>query len=253
MSPVPNHNAVGPALISGVCVAIGLIGGGYYIGKGAARFKAESRTVTVKGLVERDVKADQAIWTLDLRRANDDLHEAHDGILADRDAAIAFLKARGFKDDEIARSPTNTNDKLARDYGGSKDDRLRYVVTTSVIVTTGNVDGVRDAVGATEDLLKVGVVLGRSRESETANPRYIVTRFNDLRPQLLAEATRNARAIAKQFAADSANHIGGIHSANQGTIQIFGSDGHDESGTYSPTSTLVKKIRVVSTFEFDLK
>jgi len=86
-----------------------------------------------------------------------------------------------------------------------------------------------------------------------ANPRYIVTTFNALRPQLLAEATKNARFTAEQFASDSGARIGRIRSANQGMIQIFGSEGNDESAPYSPTSTPVKKIRVVSTFEFELK
>jgi hypothetical protein len=81
----------------------------------------------------------------------------------------------------------------------------------------------------------------------------VVAKFNDLRPQLLAEATKNARSIAQQFAADSGARVGSIRSANQGNIQIFGSDGNDESAPFSATSTPLKKIRVVSTFEFELQ
>ena len=116
---------------------------------------------------------------------------------------------------------------------------------------TPNIAQVQKSLGSTEELLKAGVVL--DGEGSAANPRYLVSKFNQLRPQLLAEATKNARAIAQQFAADSGAEVGKIHSANQGMIQIFGSDGNDESGPYSPTSTPVKKIRVVSTFEFELK
>jgi hypothetical protein len=71
--------------------------------------------------------------------------------------------------------------------------------------------------------------------------------------QLLADATKNARITAQQFASDSGAQVGKIRSANQGTIKIFGSDGNDESAPYSPTSTPSKKIRVVSTFEFELR
>ena len=97
------------------------------------------------------------------------------------------------------------------------------------------------------------MILDGEREGGAANPRYVFSKFNELRPQLLAEATKNARTIAQQFAADSGASVGKIYSANQGAIQIFGSDGSDESGPYSPTSTPMKKIRVVSTFEFELK
>jgi hypothetical protein len=240
-------------LFLGACVTLGLATGGYLIGRGIARFKWDTRTVTVKGLVEKDVDADEAVWTLELKRASSELADAHARIGADREAVLAFLRKHGFKDDEIGRQPTLTVDKLARDFGQDKEgDRLRYVVTTALVVKTSNVERVRSALGSTDELLGSGVVLDGERDGR-ANPRYIVSRFNDLRPQLLAAATKNARTIAEQFASDSGVTVGRIRSANQGTIQIFGSDGNDESGPYSPTSTPVKKIRVVSTFEFDLE
>ena len=184
------------AAILGICLLIGLVSGGYFIGNGAARFKSDSRTVTVKGLVEKEVKADQAVWKLGLRRASDDIRDAQAKISADRDAALAFLQKQGFKNDEIAREPTRTIDKMAREFGQLPGaDRLRYIVTTSLVVTTANVHLVRSALSATDELLKSGIVLDGDREG-AANPRYVVSRFNDLRPQLLAEATKNARATA---------------------------------------------------------
>jgi hypothetical protein len=97
------------------------------------------------------------------------------------------------------------------------------------------------------------VLLMQTANRSVSNLVVKVSKFNELRPQLLAEATKNARATAQQFAADAGAQIGKIRSANQGMIQIFGNDGNDESGPFSPTSTLVKRIRVVSTFEFDLQ
>jgi len=242
------------ALILGVCVLIGLTAAGYFTGKGVARFKSDTRTVTVKGLVEREVKADQAVWSLRVRRAGDDLKDTQAKIAADRDAVVAFLKKQGFKDEEIERQPISIIDKLARQYGGQNpNERFRYVVSAAVEIRTANVERIRSSIGATDELLKTGIVLDGENEGRAANPRYVVSRFNELRPELLAEATKNARKIAEQFAADSGTRVGAIRSANQGTIQIFGTDGNDESAPYSQTSTPVKKIRVVSTFEFELK
>ena len=87
-----NRSAVVPAVIVGLCLVVGLAIGGYFVGKGAARFRSDVRIVTVKGLVEREVKADQAVWTLGLRRASENLQDAHTRISADRDAAVAFLR-----------------------------------------------------------------------------------------------------------------------------------------------------------------
>jgi hypothetical protein len=249
-----NGQAVKAAIIVGCCLIVGLTAAGYFIGRGTARFKSEIRTVTVKGLVEREVNADEAVWTLSLRRAGDDVGEAHRRISKDRDAVLAFLRQQAFTDDEITRQPTRTVDKLAREFGQPQTtERFRFLVTGAIVVRTAKVEQVQKSLGATEELLKAGVILDGEREGSAANPRYLVSKFNELRPQLLAAATKNARAIAQQFAADSGVSVGKIHSANQGSIQIFGSDGNDESGPYSPTSTPVKKIRVVSTFEFELK
>jgi hypothetical protein len=254
MADRQNHSSVLAASLIGGCLLVGLSAAGYFVGRGTARFKSDVRTVTVKGLVEREVKADEAVWTLNLRRAGDDLKDAHTRISADRDAVHAFLQKRGFKDSEITRQPTRTIDKLAREYGQSQaNERFRYLVTTATVVRTGNVALVQKSLGETEELLRGGVILDGEREGGIANPRYVLSNFNDLRPSLLAEATKNARTIAQQFAADSDTTVGKIQSANQGAIQIFGSDGNNESGPYSPTSTPVKKIRVVSTFEFELK
>ncbi|HTY42747.1 MAG TPA: SIMPL domain-containing protein [Thermoanaerobaculia bacterium] len=238
---------------AGVFVFAGLALAGYFVGQGVERLRSAVRTVTVKGLVEKEVKADQAIWTLNLRRASRDLEEARARIGTDRDAAFAFLRKLGFDEAEIERAPIRTIDKLAREYGQPQgNDPLRYILTTALVVKTPKIELVRSAVGQTDELLKAGVVLDGG-EGGPANPRYAVSAFNDLRPQLLADATKNARAMAQQFAADSGSRVGRIQSANQGMIQIFGSDGNDESGPFSPTSTPVKKIRVVSTFEFALE
>lgn len=254
MASNDNKSIVFAAFVIGMCLLVGLAAGGYFIGKGGKKFKSDIRTVTVKGLVEKEVKSDQASWALDFRRASNDLKDAHAQISSDVGLVVAFLKNQGFKDEEIGRQPMQTIDKLALEYDQSQAaERLRYVVTTSLLVTSTNVDLVIKALGATEELLKAGVVLSGQQDGGRANPRYIITAFNALRPQLLAEATKNARLTAQQFASDSGAKVGKIRSANQGMIQIFGTDGNDESAYYSPTSTPSKKIRVVSTFEFELE
>ncbi|MGH7817289.1 MAG: SIMPL domain-containing protein, partial [Candidatus Binatia bacterium] len=204
MVETENGQSVKAAIIVGCCLIIGLTAAGYFIGRGTARFKSDVRTVTVKGLVEKEVNADEAVWTLSLRRAGDDLRDAHARLSKDRDQLLGFLQQQGFNDDEITRLPTRTVDKLAREYSQPQtSERFRYLVTIAVVVRTGNIEQVQKSLGSTEELLKAGVILDGEREGGAANPRYVLSKFNDLRPRLLAEATKNARAIAQQFAADS--------------------------------------------------
>ena len=203
-SSLENRHLLLPAIIVGVSLFLGFAIAGYFIGQGGVRFKSDIHTVTVKGLVEKEVKADHAVWTLRFRRASDDLRDAHTKISADRETALSFLLKQGFKDEEITRQPTQTIDKLAREYGQPQQgERFRYIVSSSLLLKTANVDLVPKALGATEELLKSGIVLDGGTEGGTANPRYVISTFNALRPQLLAEATKNARSTAQQFAADS--------------------------------------------------
>jgi hypothetical protein len=257
------RQSIGAAIALGICLLLGLAIAGHYVGEGAARLKSDNHTISVRGLVEKEVKADKAVWTLNLRYVSNDFEHAHTKINAEREATMAFLRRREFKDEEIERQPTTTEierqstltiDKEGREYGQLQaTERFRYVVTTSVVVKTSNVDRVKTALGATEELLKSGVVLDGERKGNAANPRYIISTFSTIQPQLLTEATKNALTTAQQFASDAGVALGRIRSANQGMIQVFGSDGNDESGPYSSTSSITKKIRVVSTFEFDLK
>src|SRR5258706_1454119 len=170
------------ATIVGCCLLIGLTAAGYFIGRGTARFRSDTRTVTVKGLVEKEVKADEAVWTLNLRRASDDLNDARARIIADRDKVLGFLQKQGFNETEVTRQPTRTVDKLAREYGQAQGaERLRFLVSTAVIVRTANIELVQKALSSTEELLKAGVILDGEREGNVANPRYVVSKFNDLR------------------------------------------------------------------------
>jgi hypothetical protein len=187
-------------LPAAIVLAAAIAAGGWLVGQGLSRFKSDTRTVTVKGLVEREVKSDLAAWALNFRRASDTLAEAHQRVAADRDAVLAFLKDKGFAEAEIERLPTRTLDKLASDFGQDQGERFRYVVTSAVEVTSGKVDLVRAATGATEELLKAGVILDSENQTGRANPRFVVSRFNDLRPALLAAATKNARSFAEPFA-----------------------------------------------------
>lgn len=257
------RRSLGAAIVLGICLILGLATAGYFIGEGAARLKSTSRVIAVKGVAEKEIKADRAVWTLSLKYVSNDFKDAHAKINSDREKTITFLRRRDFKNEEIVRQPTTTqidrqtvtiHDKEGHEYRRMQSvERFRYLVTTSVVVNTGDVDRVRTALGATEELLKLGIVLDGEREGNSANPRYIISSYSAIQPQLFAEATRNAFTAAQQLASSSGVLLGAIRSANQGMIQILGSDGNDESGPYSPTSSITKKVRVVNTFEFYLQ
>ena len=242
------------AVVIALIIAVGMLGAGYFVGTGPSKFKSATRTVTVRGLADREVVADFVIWSLSMRRANANISTALTEVKGDRDRLIEFLIAKGFLESELERVPISIQDKQATQnfvVNSMRDVSPRYIASATVVVRSAKVDVARTAFGGMDELMQAGVLLFGGRDDGRSNLVYRFTKFNDLRPELIADATKNARASAEKFASDSNKKVGAIRSAQQGLIQIFGEEGQDEAGGYTTTSYR-KKIRVVNTIEFDL-
>ena len=232
-------------LLAAALVGAGLALAGLSVGQGLERFRLADRTVTVKGLAEKDVPSDFAIWTVAFRRGGNGFGEVQKALAGDRDAVLAFLKARGFGDDEIEARPLAVQDLFAREYGGGNQP-LRFNGTGQVRVKSARVDAVLAAALGIDPLIQAGVQL--SNEGP-AGPQFQLRGFNDVKAPLLSEATRNAREQAQKFAAEAGATLGPLKSANQGVITISGVDGMDHDSGGSRT----KRLRVVSTFVYELR
>lgn len=237
------------SLILSLSLLVGLYLAGQQIGQGTARFRADNRSLIVKGLAEQEVKADLATWNIAFRRAGNDYAQLQSEIKADKEAVQAFLTKQGFTPAEVQQQPTRTVDKLTNEYSNNQgEDKARFILTGKYTVKSKNVDQVATALGHLDELQAQGILLD---SDGGANPSYALTNFNDqLRPLLLDQATANAKVTAEQMAKKMGVKVGKLRSANQGVIQIFGADQENE---YGGEGSVQKKLRVVSTFEFDLK
>jgi hypothetical protein len=240
-----NSRSIG--FIAALVIAAGVAAGGFAVGQGLERFRTADRSVSVKGLAEKDVESDYAIWPLAFRRAGADFGGVQRALAEDRDRVVAFLKGLGFTDAEIEVRPLQVQDAYAREYGGNQQP-LRFQGQGQVLVKSSKPQAVEAAALAVDPLIQAGVQLGGGNEGP-AGPRYQLRGFNQIKAPLLAEATRNAREQAQKFAAEAGATLGPLRSANQGVIQIGGGDGagFDEGGAR------VKRLRVVSSFEYALE
>lgn len=227
-------------------LAAGLAFAGTQVGGGLKAFRSADRVVTVKGLAERDVKSDFAVWTLAFRRADNDFARVQQALTADRERVLAFLREQGFSADEIDARPLQVQDLLAREYG-PEQVALRFNGRAQVVVKSARVDLVALASNRVDPLIEAGIQLGG--EGMDGAPLYQLRGFNDIKPQLLEEATRSAREQATKFAADAGATLGPLRSANQGAIRILDDDGSETDSS----RTIGKRLRVVSTFEFALE
>ena len=233
-------------VFSAAILAVALGFAGWSVGQGVERFRMADRSVTVKGLAELDVKSDFAIWTLGFRRGGDGFDSVQRQLSADRQQVVAFLTAQGFSADEIETRPLQVQDLLAREWGNN-NVALRFTGQGQVVVKSPRVDLVAKAANASDPLIQAGVQL--DNQDGYAGPRYQLRGFNDVKPRLLEEATRNAREQASKFATDAGATLAGLKNANQGVIRVLDDDGSD----MDTSRTIGKRLRVVSTFQFGLQ
>ena len=233
-------------LVPTAVLAAAIAFSGWSIGQGMERLRMADRSLTVKGLAEQDVKSDFAIWPLVFRRGGNEFGEVQKALAGDREQVIAFLQKQGFSKDEIVVHPLQVRDLYAREWGSERVP-LRYNGQGQVTVKSARVDAVAVASGQVDPLIQAGIQL--VVDEGMGGPRFQLRRFNEVKPKLLEEATRNAREQAAKFAADAGAALGSLKNANQGVISVLDDDGRGiDSGR-----TIGKRLRVVSTFEFELR
>ncbi len=241
----------------GFLIMVGLIVGGWILGAEIKATRLSDRYVTVKGLVERKVKSDLAVWPLSYKEAGDDLTSVYSKTEADKKTILDFLDQQGIQSSEIELGVVRVVDTQANEYGGGNRPPHRYIVEQQITVRTPRVDQVAAAAQKTMQLLQKGIVLGGEA---SPGPAYKFTGLNSIKPDMITEATRNARAAADRFASDSGSKVGSIRQANQGVFSILAADqasGTAEAdqtagGYYGADSSLMKTVRVVTTVQYYL-
>lgn len=218
--------------------ATGIILGGYLLGDGLLRAKEADRSVTVRGLAERDVTADLATWTISYSANSVDLAEAQAKMRRDTKAIETFFSNLGFP--ETALQPIGANVSSHTDRGVTT-----YTVRQRLSLRTNDIERAQKAVARQFDLVGRGVFL-----EEGSGMSYTFTRLNEIKPEMVAEATRDARASAQQFAEDSGTGVGAIKDATQGYFSIKARDG--DGGGWGTSDSPYKKVRVVTTVNFSL-
>jgi hypothetical protein len=245
------NDAVRGRTIEGLLLMLGLIVGGWILGSQIKATRLADRYVTVKGLVERNVKSDLAIWPIAFKESGANLQSVLQQSEKDKQSVLAFLKSQGFTDAEISVGDLGVTDRAADIYNNNTKPDSRFVVSQTITLTTKNVDRASVAGSRAADLVRAGVVLSNSGVT------YRFTGLNSLKPDMITEATRNARAAATRFAQDSESEVGPIRSANQGVFSISaanavsGGEGDGEM-PMNADSSVMKKVRVVTTVDYYL-
>jgi hypothetical protein len=238
-------------LAVGIAVSIGIALGGFFIGRGFVQSRTADRFVTVKGVAEREVKADLALWPIRFVAASNSLSQAQGEIARSTRQVMALLARHAVDTTTVEVLGLEVQDALANPYReGSITNR--YVVTQTLMVRSTVPDSIMAASQRVGELLEAGVVLsaGYGPGGPAGTPTFLFTKLNDYKPDMIAEATANARKAAEQFAADSKSRLGTIRQANQGIFVILP---RDQASGVTEESQLFKTIRVVATVDYYLR
>ena len=223
---------------SAALLAFGVISGGYLLGDGLKRAKAADRSVTVRGLAEKDVTADLATWSISYSATGFDLPTVRAEIDNNTKELQGYFNGLGFKPADLTPTGAGVNQYLNNGVN-------TITITQRMLLRTTDIARAQKAVAQQFDLVRRGVTL-----QEGSGMKYSFTKLNDVKPDMVAAATRDARAAAEQFAKDSGSGVGGIKSATQGYFSIDARDGEGGDGS---SDTPYKKVRVVTTVDFYLK
>lgn len=229
------------ASILALGIFFGAIGLGALGGNALIEAKQWERSVAVKGLSEREYIADQVIWPLQFVEADNNLTSLYQTMSEKSEKVKRYLLSKGLPDSEVSIGLPEVTDKLAQRYGDPGAVKFRYSGMQTVTVFSHDVERVRSVMQDMAGLLAQGVAL--NTDNYQARTEFIFTRLNEIKPEMIEEATINAREVALKFAEDSQSQLGKIKRANQGQFSIFDRDSQHPH---------IKKVRVVSTIEYTL-
>lgn len=225
-----------------VVLALSIVIAGYFVGNMHKTGKQYDRYVQVKGLSEREVNADLAVWPINIVLTGNDLNTLKGQLEKQNEDVYQFFVKQGFKSEEITLGMVNITDANANQYNNAQNNRFRYVAQSDFTVRTREIEKLQKALEASLELMSKGIVLGSKNQWRPIE--YVFTGLNELKPPMIEEATKNAREVAEKFARDSNSEVGEIRIARQGLFSINDRD---------QNTPQIKIVRVVSTFDFQLK
>ena len=224
-------------VLSALILAVGIAVAGWFVSSGIEKMAFKDRAVVVKGLSTRDVQADYVVWPLDFCVRGNDISALYSDLAQIEQTARTFFMDKGFKAEDMSRGNISIDDNWASYY--DRKPEFHYTLRTSLVISTADVERVIANLGCQSELLKKGVIL----QSYDWNTNFQYNGLPDIKPEMVQEATQNARAVAQKFAEDAQCRLGSIQQANQGQFSI-------DSDSYQPW---IKHVRVVTTVSYYLK
>ncbi|WBU40887.1 MULTISPECIES: SIMPL domain-containing protein [Marinobacter] len=233
-------------VVVAIILGISLILSALLLKEGLTGLKTSDRYVTVKGVAEREVQADLALWPIRFVATGNTLEQAQEKARSSREAIYAFLELQAIDKNAVELQRLDVTDTRANPYQGEGEQK--FIINQTLMVRSTQIDRIRQAAQNVSELVDSGVLL--TTDYGPGGPTYLFSGLNDIKPAMIAEATAAAREAAQQFARDANASVGGLRRANQGVFQILA---RDQAPGISEQQQPVKTVRVVSTVDYYLE
>ena len=248
MSNNKNYSWLG-LLLLGVFLCAGIIIGTFIISKTVEQVKFQNQRITVKGYAERTITSDIASWRGQITTRSTELVTAYDNLQADLNKVLSYLEQKGISRDDMDIASVITSIQYKRTANGMTTNIVEgYNLVQPLSITSSNIEQIAEIANEITVLIQQGV------EFDSFPPQYFYTKLDDMKIELLGEATKNAYMRAEQLAENSGSKVGSLKYASQGVFQITPvySTQVSDYGTYD-TSTIEKSVKAVVTIEYSIR
>ncbi len=230
-------------IILGLCIVVATVFSTVMLSKGVIQVKKlTEEIIEVSGSAEKDIVSDYIVWTSSFKRRDLELKPAYAALKEDLDKVKAYLLSKGIKEDEIEISQVVTKILYKKTEEGHDTNEIEgYSVGQWIEVRSYDVEKVTKISRESTELLNQNI------NFISQSPEYFYKNLSDLKIEMLAQATENAKERAIKIAASTGNKIGVIRSAKMGTFQINPINSYDVSwyGNHDTTSLEKKVIAIV--------
>lgn len=234
--------------LNSIIVAIAVIATAVILSNAFVNRNKHTRTISVTGLGKKDFTSDLVVWNGSFSKKSTELKQAYSDLDKDRETIRQYLIRKGIKADEIIFSAININkefDQQADNTGFRKSIFTGYSLTQNVQVESKEVNKIEDISRQVSELINFGV------ELYSQSPEYYYTKLADLKVEMIAEATKDARRRAEKIAETAGGDLNGVKSANMGVFQITAQNSSEDFSWGGSFNTSAKKKTVTITMRLE--
>jgi len=237
-------------IVLGVCIAVATIASSVILSSGFLKvMKFTKEQIKVTGSATKEIKSDYIVWKGIFARRDVDLKLAHQRLKEDLEKVQRYLLGRGISEKELIIYQVDTTVLYKKNEKGyNTNDIQGYKVRQGFEVRSKEVDKITKISRESTELIQQGV------EFESAAPEYFYTKLDELKVEMLAKATENAKQRAESMVKATGNKIGFMRNARMGVFQITPVTSTEVSNWgVNDTTSLDKKVMAVVTVSFAIE